>query len=160
LEIEGSAIYNTERQLYASIDTIPKDLQNAFVAIEDKRFYDHKGVDWYRTAGAVLNYIFKFRDSFGASTITQQLVKNVTGKDEYQIERKIQEIFSAISLEKKMDKEEILELYLNVINLSQGCVGVRAGAETYFSKELSELTLTECVCLAAITNSPTYYDPI
>ena len=158
-EIEGSAIYDAEKHLYATYDTIPKDLINAFVAIEDKRFYEHNGVDWYRTLGATLNYIFNFRDSFGASTITQQLVKNVTGNDEYKIERKLQEIFSAISLEKQMNKNEILELYLNVINLSQGCRGVRAGAETFFSKELSELTLTECVCLAAITNSPTYYDP-
>ena len=96
----------------------------------------------------MLNYIFKFRDSFGASTITQQLVKNVTGDDEYQIERKLREIFTALSLEKQMDKEEIMELYLNVINLSQGCNGVGAGAETYFSKELSELDLGECVCLS------------
>ena len=159
VEIEGSAVYNTEKQLYAEYDEIPEDLKNAFVAIEDKRFYSHRGVDWYRTFGAALNYVFKFRDSFGASTITQQLVKNVTGKDEYQIERKLQEIFSAHSLEKQMSKNEILEIYLNIVNLSQGCSGVRAGAETYFSKELDELTLTECVCLAAITNSPTYYDP-
>lgn len=159
VEIEGSAVYNTEKQLYAEYSEIPEDLKNAFVAIEDKRFYSHKGVDWYRSFGAALNYVFKFRDSFGASTITQQLVKNVTGNDEYQIERKLQEIFSAISLEKQLPKEEILEMYLNIVNLSEGCIGVRAGAETYFSKELSELTLTECVCLAAITNSPTYYDP-
>ena len=159
VEIEGSAVYNTEKQLYAEYDEIPQDLKNAFIAIEDKRFYSHDGVDWYRTFGAALNYVFKFRDSFGASTITQQLVKNVTGKDEYQIERKLQEIFSAHSLEKQMSKNEILEIYLNIVNLSQGCSGVRAGAETYFSKELDELTLTECVCLAAITNSPTYYDP-
>ena len=159
VEIEGSAVYNTEKQLYAEYEEIPEDLKNAFIAIEDKRFYSHNGVDWYRTCGAALNYVFKFRDSFGASTITQQLVKNVTGKDEYQIERKLQEIFSAHSLEKQMSKNEILEIYLNIVNLSQGCSGVRAGAETYFSKELDELTLTECVCLAAITNSPTYYDP-
>ena len=158
-EIEGSAVYSAEKHLFAPYETIPKDLINAFIAIEDKRFYDHKGVDWYRTAGAGLNYILKFRDSFGASTITQQLVKNVTGNDEYKIDRKIQEIFYALDLEEKMDKKEILEIYLNVINLSEGCKGVRSGAQTYFSKELSELTLLECVCLAAITNSPTYYDP-
>ena len=159
IEIENSAVCSSERRLYVEYKDIPEDLINAFVAIEDKRFYDHEGVDWYRTGGAALNYIFKFRDSFGASTITQQLVKNVTGEDEYKIERKLQEIFTALSLEKKMDKNEILELYLNIINLSQGCKGVGAGAETYFSKTLSELDLGECVCLAAITNSPTYYDP-
>lgn len=158
-EIAGSAVYPAERHLFAPYDTIPKDLINAFVAIEDKRFYLHEGVDWYRTAGAGLNYIFNFRDSFGASTITQQLVKNVTGNDEYKIDRKIQEIFYALSLEEQMDKSEILELYLNVINLSRGCRGVRSASLTYFSKELSELSLIECVCLAAITNSPNYYDP-
>ena len=158
-EIEGSAVYSAEKHLFAPYETIPEDLINAFIAIEDKRFYDHNGVDWYRTAGAGLNYIFKFQNSFGASTITQQLVKNVTGNDEYKIDRKIQEIFYALDLEEKMDKEEILEIYLNVINLSEGCKGVKSGAQTYFSKELSELSLLECVCLAAITNSPTYYDP-
>ncbi len=159
IEIEGSAVYPSQRQLFAPYDTIPKDLINAFVAIEDKRFYEHGGVDWYRTAGAGLNYIFKFQGSFGASTITQQLVKNVTGNDKYKIDRKVQEIFYAISLEDQMDKNEIMEIYLNVINLSRGCKGVRSAALTYFSKELSELDLLECVCLAAITNSPTYYDP-
>ena len=103
-EIEGSAIYPAERHLFAPYETIPEDLINAFVAIEDKRFYDHEGVDWYRTAGAGLNYVLNFRDSFGASTITQQLVKNVTGNDEYKIDRKIQEIFYALSLEEQMEK--------------------------------------------------------
>lgn len=158
-ELEDSMIYARERHVFAPYETIPEDLINAFVAIEDKRFYKHNGVDWYRTVGAGLNYVLKFRDSFGASTITQQLVKNVTGNDDYSVERKIQEIFYALSLEEKLDKREIMELYLNVINMSQGCRGVRAAAETYFSKELSELTLLECVCLAAITNSPSYYDP-
>ncbi|MBR2432370.1 MAG: transglycosylase domain-containing protein, partial [Clostridia bacterium] len=124
-------MYPPERHLYAPIDAIPEDLVNAFVAIEDKRFYDHKGVDWYRTAGAALNYIFRFRKSFGGSTITQQLVKNVTQNDEYRLDRKLQEIFYATSLEKQMEKSEIMELYLNVINLSRGCRGVRSGALTY-----------------------------
>ena len=158
-EIENSAIYAQEKHIFAPYDTIPEHLINAFVAIEDKRFYAHDGVDWYRTAGAGLNYVLKFRDSFGASTITQQLVKNVTGNDDYSVERKIQEIFYALSLEEKIEKNEILELYLNVINMSQGCKGVRSAAMTYFSKELYELTLLECACLAAITNSPSYYDP-
>ncbi len=158
-EISGSAIYSTEKQIYVPLNEIPRDLVNAMIAIEDKRFYDHDGVDWYRTSGAALNYVLKFKDGFGASTITQQLVKNVTGHDEYKIERKLEEICSAVELEKNMEKDEILELYLNVINLSQGCVGVGAGAETYFSKDVSKLNLGECLCLAAITNSPTYYDP-
>ena len=157
--LSDSSIYSTEKRLYAPYDTIPDDLINAFVAIEDKRFFEHNGVDWYRTFGAGLNYIFRFRDKFGASTITQQLVKNVTGNDGYNIRRKLQEIFYARSLEDQLNKDQILELYLNVINLSQGCRGVRTASITYFSKELSELDLGECVCIAAITQNPSYYDP-
>jgi len=159
VKLSDSDIYSTEKRLFAPYETIPQDLINAFIAIEDKRFYEHNGVDWYRTLGATLNYVFKFRDSFGASTITQQLVKNVTGNDSYSIKRKLQEIFYAQSIEKQLDKKDILELYLNIVNLSQGCLGVRTAALVYFSKELSELDLGECACLAAITQNPSYYDP-
>ena len=148
------------KMLYSSYEDIPENLVNAFIAIEDKRFYTHNGVDLYRTVGAAANYIFNFDTRFGASTITQQLIKNVSGNDEITVKRKIQEILWAFDLEKKMSKEEILENYLNVINLSQGCVGVGAAADVYFSKNVSELTLAECATIAAITNSPTYYDPI
>lgn len=146
--------------LYSDYERIPKDLVNAFVAIEDKRFFDHKGVDIYRTLGAAANHILGFDNRFGASTITQQLIKNASGKNEITIERKIQEILWAFDLEKKMTKEEILENYLNVINLSQGCYGVGAAADLYYSKNVEELTLSECATIAAITNSPTYYNPI
>lgn len=156
----SEALYGGYRSKYVSYGQIPEHLKNAFVSIEDKRFYDHKGVDWFRTISAGVNYYLKFSDSYGGSTITQQLIKNVTDKDEYSFQRKIQEIFWALDLETKMDKNEILELYLNIINLSQGCYGVGAAAEYYFSKDVSELTLSECACIAAITNSPTYYDPI
>ena len=159
VKLEDSSIYSTEKRLFAPYETMPENLIDAFVAIEDKRFYKHRGVDWYRTLGAGINYIFKFQKSFGASTITQQLVKNVTGNDSYSIKRKLQEIFFARSLEEQLDKREILELYLNIINLSQGCRGVRTAAMTYFSKDVSELDLGECVCLAAITQNPSYYDP-
>lgn len=148
------------KMLYSSYQDIPKDLLNAFIAIEDKRFYKHNGVDFYRTMGAAANYILNFDTRFGASTITQQLIKNVSGNDEITVKRKIQEILWAFDLEKKMSKEEILENYLNVINLSQGCIGVGAAADLYFSKNVSELSLAECATLAAITNSPTYYNPI
>lgn len=159
VKLENSSIYSSEKRLFAPYETIPEDLVNAFVAIEDKRFYEHDGVDWYRTVGAGLNYIFKFQKSFGASTITQQLVKNVTGNDSYSVKRKLQEIFYAHSLENQLEKKDILELYLNIINLSQGCRGVRTAAITYFSKDIGELDLGECVCLAAITQNPSYYDP-
>ena len=153
-------IYGGYRSEFASFEEIPEDMINAFISIEDKRFYDHNGVDWFRTASAGVNYYLKFRDSYGGSTITQQLIKNVTDRDDYSFQRKLQEIFWALDLETKMDKREILELYLNIINLSQGCYGIGAAAKYYFSKEVSELTLSECACIAAITNSPTYYDPI
>lgn len=164
---QGEAVELTEEQLYGgyrckytSYEEIPQYLKDAFVSIEDKRFYDHKGVDWFRTFTAGVNYFLNFSDSYGGSTITQQLIKNVTDKDDYSFQRKIQEIFWALDLESKMDKREILGMYLNIINLSQGCYGVGAAAEYYFSKDVSELTLSECACIAAITNSPTYYDPI
>lgn len=160
IEIPNTALYGGYRCIYAPYDTIPKDLVNAFVSIEDKRFFEHRGVDWKRTISAGLNYFLNFSSSYGGSTITQQLIKNVTDRDDYSFQRKIQEIFWAIDLETKMDKEEILGLYLNIINLSQGCYGVRTAANYYYSKELSELTLSECATIAAITNSPSYYDPL
>ena len=158
--LEGEVLYGGYRCVFAEYNSIPEDLRNAFVSIEDKRFYKHSGVDWKRTLSAGLNYFFKFSDSYGGSTITQQLIKNITDEDDFTLQRKIQEIFWALDLENKMDKKEILELYLNIINLSQGCYGVGAAADHYFSKDVSELTLNECACIAAITNSPSYYDPI
>jgi len=157
---ELEIISGSRMTVYAKLESIPKDLQNAFVAVEDKRFYSHSGVDWYRTLGATLNYIFKFDTSFGASTITQQLIKNVTNDDEYSIRRKLQEIFYATDLERNMSKNEILEMYLNIVNLSQNCFGVGAAAEKYFSKDVSELSLIECAAIASITKNPSYYDPI
>lgn len=158
--ISDKELYNAYRCKRVSYDQIPKDMINAFISIEDKRFLDHNGVDWKRTLSAGVNYFLKFNDSFGGSTITQQLIKNVTKNDDYSFQRKIQEIYWALDLEKKMDKKEILQMYLNIINLSQGCFGVGAAAEYYFSKDISELTLIESAAIAAITNSPTYYDPI
>ena len=160
VELSEEQLYGGYRSKFVSYDTIPQNLKNAFISIEDKRFERHKGVDWFRTVTAGINYYLKFSDSYGGSTITQQLIKNVTDEDDYTFQRKIQEIFWALDLETKMDKTEILGLYLNIINLSQGCYGVGAASEYYFSKNVSELTLSECACIAAITNSPTYYDPL
>ena len=159
--VELKKIYGTENSQWASIDEIPDNLENAFIAIEDKRFRTHSGVDWKRTAGAVLNFFVGFDDtSYGGSTITQQLIKNVTGDNDATIQRKVEEILRALNLEKTMEKDQILELYLNIVPLSQSCIGVRAAAETYFGKELDELTLAECAALASITKYPTKYDPI
>ena len=160
-ELEDDRLYGAQVTVYTSLEEIPDNLENAFVSIEDKRFFEHSGVDWKRTLAAASNYILKYNKStFGASTITQQLIKNVTGSDEITVSRKLQEIFYALDLEKSLEKDEILELYLNIVNLSQGCYGVGAASEKYFSKSVSELTLSECASIAAITKNPTYYDPI
>ena len=145
---------------FVSIENVPKNLINAFVAIEDKRFFVHRGVDWYRTLGAAANYLLHFDSRFGASTITQQLIKNVTGEDELSVERKIREISWALEIEDELSKEEILELYLNIINLADNCYGVGSASQRYFSKPVCDLTLIECACIAAITNNPAYYNPI
>ncbi len=159
-ELEDQELFGGYRSLPLNYGELPEDLINAFVSIEDKRFFEHKGVDWKRTAGAAVNYVFRFDDEFGGSTITQQLIKNITERDEYSLERKLQEIMWALDLETKMSKEEILENYLNIINLSNGCYGVGAAAKYYFEKDVGELTLLECASIAAITNNPSYYDPI
>lgn len=159
-EWEEERIVGERHFEFAAFDEIPNDMINAFIAIEDKRFMTHDGVDVSRSVSAALNYFLHFKGSYGASTITQQLIKNVTGNDEVSIERKIKEISFALQLEERMSKEEILELYLNIINLSDGCYGVGTAARRYFSKDVEELTLIECACIAAITNNPAYYDPI
>ncbi len=151
---------DSQNCIYADLSDIPDDLINAVISIEDKRFWTHKGVDWKRTISAVFNYLIKTDYRFGGSTITQQLIKNITGNDQYSIDRKIQEMILSLNLETKLEKSEILEYYLNIINLSQGCIGVGAAAEVYFSKKINELSLLECVSLAAITNNPSYYNPI
>ena len=160
IEWEEERIHGSENRLWVSYSDIPEDLINAFVAIEDQRFWDHKGVDWKRTAGAVLQVFRSGSFGYGGSTITQQLIKNVSGDKDVKIQRKIEEIFRALSLEEKKSKEDILEMYLNTIYLSQGCNGVQSAANFYFHKDVSDLTLAECASLAAITNLPTYYDPI
>jgi len=127
---------------------IPQDLKDAFVAIEDKRFYKHPGIDVKRIAGAVINFFKPGASSYGGSTITQQVIKNLTGNDERSVKRKIQEWKLALSLERNLSKDQILELYLNLIYMGQNCYGVQAAAQTYFNKDVSELTLAECASLA------------
>ncbi len=145
---------------YIAYSEIPKAMIDAVVSIEDKRFFSHNGVDWYRTAAASVNYLLGSSKHFGGSGITQQLVKNLTGRDEVSPKRKLQEILHAVDLEQTLDKSEILELYLNVVCFSDNCTGIGAAAEHYFSKAPQELTVAECASIAAITNSPAYYNPI
>ena len=148
-----------ENRIWADYDNIPQDMKNAFVAIEDQRFYKHHGVDIKRTAGAVINVIFNGDSSYGGSTITQQLIKNITEDSERSKARKIREIVRAIILETKMDKDEILEMYMNSIYLGHGANGVQAAAHAYFGKDVKDLTLVECTAIAGITQHPSTYDP-
>ena len=159
VELEDQRIYGTENRSWVSYNKMPQNLTNAFIAIEDERFWKHSGVDWKRTFGAVLRFAGG-NDSYGGSTITQQLIKNITKEDETTIQRKVREIFRALSLTKKHSREEILEMYLNTINLSRNNYGVQAAANYYFGKDVSELDLVECAALAAIPKSPTKYDPV
>ena len=147
------------KRIWVDYEDIPKYMEQALVAIEDKRFYQHKGVDWYRTSGAFVEMFAKMETSYGGSTITQQLIKNLTGKDQVTIQRKLGEIFGALELEKRYDKQEIMEWYLNAVYFGESCYGVQAAAQTYFGKDVSELSLAECAAIVGITNMPTYYDP-
>lgn len=148
-----------ENREWVEYNRIPRYMEQAVVAIEDKRFYDHKGVDWYRTSGAFVEMFVTMQNSYGGSTITQQLIKNLTGQDDITVKRKLMEIFGALELEKKYDKQEIIEWYLNVVYFGEGSYGVQAAAQTYFGKDISQLSLAECAAIAGITNLPTYYDP-
>ena len=154
-----ATLSGSENRIWVDYEDIPEDLEHALVAIEDKRFYDHKGVDWYRTVGAVFNMFLGMRDNFGGSTITQQLIKNLTGDNEVTVQRKLVEIFRALEFEKKYDKEEIIEWYLNAVYFGEGCNGIYTAAQTYFGKEPSELSLAECASIVGIVNLPTYYSP-
>ena len=142
-------------------DGIPQNLANAFVAIEDKRFFDHEGVDWKRTMGAFVNeFVPIYSSRQGGSTITQQLVKNLTDDRSQKASRKVREIMRARYLEGKFSKDTILECYLNTIPMGHGTYGVEVAANYYFNKSVKDLTIAECATLAAITKSPTYYSPI
>ncbi len=159
VEVEDQRLYGTANSIYASYSQFPENLVNAFIAIEDHRFRSHNGVDWWTTAQAVFNFIFG-TGSAGGSTITQQLVKNITDEDEVKVQRKVEEIFRALNLEKQKSKEEIIEAYLNIVFLGNGCEGVQSAANKYFDKDVSELSLVECACLASIVKNPSQYEPV
>lgn len=142
----------------AAYEDTPQYLIDAAVAIEDKRFYEHQGVDWFTTVKAFANMFFGDK-TVGGSSITQQLIKNRTENDSVTVQRKVQEFFQATLVEKNYDKRTVMEMYLNSIYLGQGCRGVRSAAKTYFGKELEMLTLAECASLIGITNNPSLFDP-
>lgn len=164
--LTGTFVSAGSNRVFTTLDKIPKDLQNAFIAVEDSRFYEHNGIDIKGITRAAVKGITSGGFSQGGSTITQQLIKNSVfpnfSKETklQKIERKIQELYLAIQIEKIVEKDEILENYLNTINMGQNTLGVQAAAKRYFGKDVSELTLSESATLAAITKSPSGYNPI
>ncbi|MBM6752144.1 PBP1A family penicillin-binding protein [Mediterraneibacter glycyrrhizinilyticus] len=159
---------SSSNRVYRTYDQIPEYMAHAFVAIEDSRFYEHNGIDLQGIIRAgVIGVTNGFHFTEGASTLTQQLIKNnvfpdfVNEETLYdRVERKLQEQYLALQIEKELSKEQILEAYMNTINLGQGCLGVQAAATRYFNKDVSDLTLSECAVIAAITQNPTRYDPV
>lgn len=156
---EYQTLYDTENRVWVDFDEIPKAMKDAIIAIEDKRFEEHNGVDWIRTGGAVLN-LFTGQDSYGGSTITQQLIKNVTLDNDVSLTRKIREIFRALKLEDEYNKDQILEAYLNVVNFGNNCQGVQAAAKLYFDKDISDCSIAECAAIAGITQNPSLWNPL
>lgn len=163
-DVDGNEIQKLHgedaNRIYAYIDDIPKYLQDAFIVTEDERFWDHKGIDLKGIMRAVFINIKDGELTEGASTITQQVIKNNVLSTEKTFERKIQEQYLAIQLEKHLTKEKILEYYLNTAALGRGTYGVQAAANRYFNKDVGELTIAESAVLACITQRPSYYDPI
>lgn len=158
LDANGRTIDNGKK--YVKIGEIAPSLIYAFIAIEDTRFYQHHGVDFYRIMGATAKNIAKFKAAEGASTITQQLIKNTHLSNEKSISRKIKEIKLARQLEKNMGKNEILEKYLNIIYFGNGFYGIEEAAQGYFRKSPSELSISESAILAGIVKSPNNFNPI
>ncbi len=154
-----ASMYSSENRLIAAPDQVPKHVKNAFVAIEDARFYEHHGVDLWRIGGAVVSNIKEGGYREGASTITQQLIKLTHLTSVKKLSRKAQEAWLAIQLEKQASKEEILGMYLNVVYFGRGAYGIETAAQTYFGKSCSELTLAEGALLAGVIKAPGTYAP-
>ena len=149
--IELARLHGTENRIWVDFEEMPENLLWAFICLEDRKFYNHPGVDWVRTIAVMIKPSFEGQ---GASTITQQLIKNLTDDNQATYNRKFNEIVRALNLEKNYSKKDIIEAYLNTVSLGAGCYGVKTAAETYFGKEVSELTLLECATLAGITKWP------
>ncbi len=154
LEISGSL-----KKIHYTLDEISPYLKWGFIAVEDRKFYDHRGIDYKRTAAAMVNYVFRGERRFGGSTITQQVVKNISGDNDKKLTRKLNELIRAIHIEQNYSKNEIFEVYLNVIPMGNNMYGVGIASGAYFGKEPSELTAAEAATLIGITNAPTLYSP-
>lgn len=155
--VEITRLHGEENRIWLDIDDMTPYLSKAFIATEDERFEKHHGVDWIRTVGVLVK---PTNSGQGGSTITQQLIKNLTDENDVTFVRKFNEILSALNLEKHYSKDQIMEAYLNTIYLSHGCYGVKTAAETYFGKDVKDLNIAECATLAGITQFPTKYDPL
>ncbi len=160
LSVIGSGV----RRIWANITEVPNHVKNAFIALEDRKFYEHDGVDFWRTFGAFLNMFLHFWSrKQGGSTITQQLLKNVTGDRAVTISRKIKEIFKAFMLERKYSKDQILQAYLNIIHVggdNGNFAGVKTAARLYFNKDIKDISIAEGACLASLVQNPKKYDMI
>ncbi len=163
LDISGNKIAQIgcgRKHTQIELSSMPDNLKNAYISIEDERFYSHGGVDIKRTGGAIITYITHFgKSSFGGSTMTQQLVKNLTGDTSDTAIRKVKEWCKAWQLESELSKDEILEAYLNIIYVGPSMYGVETGSQYYFNKSCTELSLEECAFLAGINNAPNTYNP-
>ena len=153
------SLYDTENRVWVDFKNIPDNMKNSVIAIEDKRFREHNGVDFTRTMGAILN-LASGKSSFGGSTLTQQLIKNISDDNEVSLNRKIREIVKALKLETEYTKDEILEAYLNVVNFGNNCQGVEAAANLYFGKHIDKCTLAQCAAIAGITQNPSRFNPL
>lgn len=163
-EVFLDSLSSNENRVWVDKEEIPQHMLDAFVAIEDERFYSHNGFDLFRTTKAVFvhffNKITNRPTTFGGSTITQQLIKNITMDREQTSARKIREISQSVNLERHLSKDQILEMYVNTIYLANGCSGIQTASYKYFGKPVSELNIAESACIAGITQAPTTYDPL
>lgn len=156
---EYMTIYKDANREWVSLNDIPAYMKTAQVAIEDHRFSEHDGVDWWNTMGAVYK-LFTNSGGGGGSTLTQQLIKNITNEKQVSILRKVREIFTALNMEKKYSKQQILEAYLNVVNYGGQNEGVEAAAKAYFGKGIAECSLAQCAVIAGITQNPAQFNPL
>lgn len=156
-DVEITRLHGEENRIWVNLSDMNEYMPKAFIAAEDQRFDRHHGVDWTRLVGIIVK---RSNRGQGGSTITQQLIKNLTDENDVTLVRKFNEILSALNIEKNYSKNEIIEAYLNTIYLSSGCYGVKTASEKYFGKNVSDLNIAECACIAAITQFPSQYDPL
>lgn len=156
-DVEITRLHGEENRIWVNLSDMNEYMPKAFIAAEDQRFDRHHGVDWTRLVGIIVK---RSNRGQGGSTITQQLIKNLTDENDVTLVRKFNEILSALNIEKNYTKNEIIEAYLNTIYLSSGCYGVKTASEKYFGKNVSDLNIAECACIAAITQFPSQYDPL